>query len=654
MRHRGLPALLALLAAVAVGQDRRDLRIESVARLNPLEDTGTRWAVVVGISAYQNLPPGAQLQFAHRDGQDFAAFLRGRVGGALPPEHIRFLSNEQATLAQIRAALHTWLPASAGPQDIVYFFFAGHGVVDDQEQGYFVAHDSDPQNLHATALSFDEVDAALSREVRAGLVVLIADACHTGRLGWSSFQASLPSRAAQPLERIGQADRSFLKMLGSRPSEGSYEDPKLDGGHGIFTHTLLTGLIGDADRDGDHVVRASEAIDYVSRRVPELTAARQHPRVAGNFDARLALAAMEVPAPVRVTSLDVFGPARSSIYIDNTFRGMIRPEGSLRVEAVVPGAHLFAADFPDGSNLHGSVTLSEAPARVNIAPPPASALAQLRDRINAGRVLEPAGAWDYYRNQTFPVADRAAASALIGGALEELGQTCVGDYVQSTVTGLKRAMLSRAVDAFERLQTLRPGDGSVEVRKQFCRGRLLIAENRFGEAVTTLESVAKLDPRFACAYNALGVALGRVNRPKEAREAFETAAKLTPEWGLPPFQIASQLVAAGEPAKAVPYLEKAVTYNPRSITNRWNLVHALRLANSLQRAEREATELIRLSPNYAPVYVELAQVYEAAGDSARAADALDTYVLLAPNYSDTAQVREHAARLRKPAPSLRR
>src|SRR5262249_6751984 len=151
------------------------------------------------------------------------------------------------------------------------------------------------------------------------------------------------------------------------------------------------------------------------------------------------------------------------------------------------------------------------------------------------------GAWDYYRNQTFPVADRAAATALIGGALEELGQACVGDYVQSTATGLKRAMLSRAVDAFERLQTLRPGDGSVEVRKQFCRGRLLIAENRFGEAVSTLEGVVKLDPRFACAYNALGVALGRVNRPKESRLAFETAAKLTPEWGLPPFQIAAQL-----------------------------------------------------------------------------------------------------------------
>ena len=59
-------------------------------------------------------------------------------------------------------------------------------------------------------------------------------------------------------------------------------------------------------------------------------------------------------------------------------------------------------------------------------------------------------------------------------------------------------------------------------------------------------------------HNALGVALLRLNRPQEARTAFETAARLAPEWSLPLFQIAQQLVSAGNPAGAIPYLEKAV------------------------------------------------------------------------------------------------
>jgi tetratricopeptide (TPR) repeat protein len=383
--------------------------------------------------------------------------------------------------------------------------------------------------------------------------------------------------------------------------------------------------------------------------------------VAGTFDARLPLASSQLPPASsqlpRAVTLDVTGPAGSAVYLDNVFRGAIRAAGGLRVDALAPGPHAFSADFPDGSSLNGAVTLPDAPARVAIAPPGASPLAQLRARVNAGRVLEANGAWEFYRSQPFPAPDRAAAQALMAGALEEYGQACVADYVQSTATGLKRAMLQRAVDAFDRLQTMRPNDPSIETRKLFCRGRLLIAETRFAEAVVALEESLKRDSRFACAYNALGVALARVNRPKESRQAFETAAKLTPEWGLPPFQIAQQLVTSGEPGKAVPYLEKAVAYNPRSVVNRWNLAHVLRLAGNAGLAERAAAELIRLDPNYAPAYLELGQARETLGQPAMAAEAYDSYVLLAPNYAGTEDVRARAARLRgqaRPSPTLRK
>jgi uncharacterized caspase-like protein/tetratricopeptide (TPR) repeat protein len=649
---------LVLLAALCMAQEGRDLRIEIASRLNPLRDSGTRWAVIVGISSYQHLPDAAQLRFAHRDAAELSEFLRSAAGGALAGDHVRMLTDGQATLAQIRAALHTWLAGSAGPQDVVYFYFAGHAVLDEHDDGYFVTHDADPQNLHATALPFQEVDSLLSTRLRAAVVVMIADACHTGRLGWSSFSAAAPSRAGEPLGRIGQGDRSFLKLLASRPTEQSFEDEKLSGGHGVFTHTLLEGLSGPADADGDGVIRAAEAIDYVSRRVPELTASRQHPRVAGTFDARLALATSGLPpAPQRTFPLDVTGPAGTSVYIDNAFRGAIRAVGSLRIDALAPGPHAFSADFPGGARLNGAVTLPENPARVAIAPPAASPLEQLRARISAGRVLEDNGAWDFYRSRSFTGTERAAAETLMAGALEELGQACVGDYVQSTAMGLKRAMLQRAVDALDRLQTMRPNESSIATRQLFCRGRLLIAESRFAEAVVMLENSIKRDARFACAYNALGVALDRINRPKESRQAFETAARLTPEWGLPPFQIAQQLVTAGETGKAVPYLEKSVAYDPRSVVNRWNLAHVLRLSGNAARAEREALELIKLDPNYPPAYLELGQAREILGSAARAAEAYDSYLLLAPNYAATEDVRARVARLRgqsRTAPTVRK
>jgi predicted Zn-dependent protease len=318
------------------------------------------------------------------------------------------------------------------------------------------------------------------------------------------------------------------------------------------------------------------------------------------------------------------------------------------VDALASGLHAFSADFPDGSSLNGTVTLHEMPAQVTIAPPPPSALSQLREKIQSGQVLGPGGAWEFYRGRQFNAPEHATADAIISSALEELGQACVSDYVQSTSAGLKRPMLQRAVDAFDALRTLRPGDALVETRQLFCRGRLLIAESRFAEAVPVLESVIRRDERFACAYNALGVALARVNRAKESRQAFENAARLTPEWGLPPFQIAQQLVTAGEPGKAVPYLEKSVVLNPRSVVNRWNLAHVLRLAGNASRAEREAAELIRLDPNYAPAYLELGQAREMLGNTARAAEAYEAYVLLAPNYAATDDVRARVQKLHNP------
>ena len=574
--------LLCLISFSSLAQQpSRDLRNEPVAPASALGDRGTRWAVVVGISTYRYLPPGAQLHFAHRDAQEFAAFLRGPAGGGFPADHVRLLTNEEATLAQIRSALDTWLAGMTRPSDVVYLFFAGHGVLDNNDDGYFVAHDSDPQNLHATALSFQELDTTISTRLNARLVVLIADACHAGRLGWSSYAPDAPNRAAEPLARIGQGDRSFLKLLASRPSEQSFEDPEWKGGHGVFTQALLEGWNGDADADHDGVVRVSETIDYVSRRVPELTSARQHPRVAGTFDARVAMAlSRQTAAPPAVT-------------------------------LTVSGFFL-----------------------------------QLKARLEAGRVLEPDGAWDYYRGHTFAAAEAPLARAMVTGALEELGQACVIDYVQSTSTGLKRAMLQTSVDAFDRLRLLRPQDKGLEVRQLFCRGRLRIAEQRFAEAVPALESAIRLDPRFACAFNALGVALDHINRRAEARRAFETAAKLTPEWGLPQFQIAGQLLAAGERAEAVAFLERAVAFNPRSVTSRWNLVHVNRLLGRTGEVERQAAALLKVEPDYAPAYLELGLAYEAAGNRIKAADAYDAYVALAQNYVGTPAVRERAEKLR--------
>ncbi|MCX6602778.1 MAG: caspase family protein [Acidobacteria bacterium] len=583
-----------LLAGVLCAQQSRDVKWEAASAANPLRDKGTRWALVVGISQHANLGSGAQLQFAHRDAEEFAGFLLSAGGGALPPSQVKLLTNEKATLGAIRAELHGWLPNVAGPGDVVYVFFAGHGVVAERGEAYFVAHDSDPQNLHATGLGFREVEETLARRLRAGQVVLLADSCHAGQLGTAGF-----APAGEELEKFG--DRSVLKLLAGRPSERAFEDARWNAG--VFTHMLLEGLRGGADADGDRVVRVGEAIEYVTKRVAAETGARQNPRVAGQFDGQLALAVVGEERAGGSLALEVRGPVGAGVWVDHLYRGSLGRGGTIRVDGLAVGVHVVGSDV----GVEGRVNLSTGLSVVRLAV--------------AGD-------------------ERRAAE------LETAGQACVADYVASTAAGPKRALLTKAVQSLTELRQLRPWDTTVETRRLFCLGRLQIAGEAFQEAEQSLRASLARDPQFACARNALGVALGRLGRGEEARAQFVLAAELTQEGALPLVQIGNQMLAGGKVKEAVGYYERAVRLSPGARGNRALLVRGYRMAGRTAEARRGAEELIQLDATYAPGHLELARTLEAQGDGLGAAKAYEAYLLLAPNYGDSEEIRVKTQRLR--------
>ena len=641
---------ISLFVGLLPAQVTRDLGIEFDAA--PLPGTGKRWAVVIGVSSYKYAPPSAQLKYAHRDAEDFAQFLRSPPGGSLPANQIRLLTNGAATAGGIRSALANWLPQSAAANDIVYLFLAGHAVRGDHAEGYFVAHDSDPQNLHATAVSFAEINAAIGPRLRANTVILIADACHAGGIGWADNPAA-PSSMQGALEALGSPDRSVLKLLASRSREQSFEDARWGGGHGVFTFALLNGLIGAAERTPDGVIRAGELLEYVSRIVPEQTSARQNPRVAGSFDAALPLAVLATrrkPQPFEPASLRLTGVPGTVVYLDAQFRGTIRPNGLIVIDFVRPGVHQLSLEEPGAQPYEQELSLPAGITTLNLANAPEFALARL-ERLIATNLT---AAWQHFQTQPWTEQQRPQAAARIAQALEDSGQACVSDYVQSNTIALKAAMFQRAAESFQLLKTLRPADLSLDARALFCHARAEIAASRFPEAESSLRQSLKLDPNFACAYNALGVALQRQARLPEARGAFDEARKLTPNWALPPLQIANMLIAANEPGKARPFLEEATRLFPKSAGLQWSLARINRVLKRPEAFLAAAQAAIAINPNYAPIYAELGAFHESNGDAANAAQAFETYLTLAPNFPDSVAIRDRVQRLRRPAPSLRR
>ena len=649
---RVVGSVLALTASLLRAQTpNRDLKTE---RLTNLDRRGRLWAVIIGISHYENVPPQAQLHFADRDAQEFAAFLRTPSGGGFPSDHIQVLVNEQASLSAIRTTLGTWLPRSAEQDDVVYIFFAGHGVTEGDHDGYLLARDSDPQNLYATALSISELDRIITDRLRARNVVLIADACHAGNLGWSTRGAAEDVLISRYLAEIGQSGQGVLRLLASRPNERSYEDQKWGGGHGAFTYFLLEGLKGKADKDHDGVVRAAEVIEYLSSVVPEQTQALQHPQAAGHIDPAMGLAIVNGPAPTPATPapssrLELQGTVGTEVYLDNRYFGRIRPAGVLVLEGLSTGPHELSVDPPGSETVTRQISLpagrtllsltmavSKPPAPVN---PPL--VAAVRKAIAAGNILDARGAWDLYQqlvreNPREP--QRLPVEASLSTALEETGQRAINEYVRAPITELRRDMFHRAAQAFGDLETLRPGDQQLQAKQLFCAGRALVVDGKFQQAASLLERAASVDPQAGYIQNGLGIAYERLNKNREAVRSFQSAVRLSPAWALPHLHLGLQFQARGENT-AEKEFKTAVNLDPRQPFLRETLAAYYRGRGQYRDAERELNTLVEATPGYANAYRELGALYEATRQYPQAADALETYLRLAPNAADSATIR---------------
>ena len=236
-------------------------------------------AVLIGISQYRNLPKDLWLQYADADATALSRLLASPRGGAIPAGNMIVLTNERATTEAIRAALHTLTQDAATPNSTIYLLVAAHGTVDKQG-AYILTYDSDPGNLAGTALPMAELQTLVQHDLAAAAhVVFLADVCRAATIG------NLKTAAiGNAVEQLGEGAGEMLGLMAARPAELSFEGPQFGGGHGAFTWSVLEGLGGKADSDGDGAVTAGELIDYVRGSVSRLTNGKQHPRDFGNMD----------------------------------------------------------------------------------------------------------------------------------------------------------------------------------------------------------------------------------------------------------------------------------------------------------------------------------------------------------------------------------
>jgi WD40 repeat protein len=247
------------------------------------------FVLAVGIDHF-GLGSVTPLRYAAKDAAEVARALERALAGVYPaaPVSVSLLNDTAATRAGLTAALDR-LRREARPDDLLIWFVASHGTLDDQARYGIVLHDWDGRAAEASLYSANNLlDAA--RTLRPFRQLIVLDTCHAG--GVDSLVKGLYDARLSVLAR-----NMGLHILAS----ANATEEALDGyqGNGLFTHTLLQGLeAARADRDADRRIGVRELGDYARRetkRIARLLRHSQEPLLL-NYGKDIVLRAVE-PAP---------------------------------------------------------------------------------------------------------------------------------------------------------------------------------------------------------------------------------------------------------------------------------------------------------------------------------------------------------------------
>lgn len=240
------------------------------------ETTGNTYAIIIGISSYQNIN---KLQYADKDAKAFYDFLRSKSGGNVDSSNINLMLNSQARRANMTRALSKWLMQDKKPQkgDKVFIYFAGHGDaipgVSSFLLGWDVPNTGDPN------VDYDDNGGIMIEELKRRIkiisdngakVILITDACRGSEV-LSGGEKGQDNVSKDLLANDMEQKSGGLQFASCSTGEVSREDKVWGGGRGLFSFWLINGLYGMADKDGDGVITAGNLSAYVKDKVKEAT-----------------------------------------------------------------------------------------------------------------------------------------------------------------------------------------------------------------------------------------------------------------------------------------------------------------------------------------------------------------------------------------------
>lgn len=245
---------------------------------------GKRLGLLIGINQYQD-STFQPLQFAETDARALAQWLVNARGGGWNPSDVQVSLGSQATGEQIQTLIKQCCLSMAGPDDLVFIYFAGHAFVDQANgDGYLAlsntSHRQPASGLHLLSLARD----VLARS-GAAQVLFVLDCFQTGA-AWNARRASAGD--FKPL--FSPALLGGLQQLQGRlfycTCRGNESTPEAgEKGLGTFAYRTIVGLCGPAVDPATGQVTLQRLHTFLSESLPE----QHRPQVFGREERSLVL-----------------------------------------------------------------------------------------------------------------------------------------------------------------------------------------------------------------------------------------------------------------------------------------------------------------------------------------------------------------------------
>jgi tetratricopeptide (TPR) repeat protein len=228
-----------------------------------------KFALLIGVSEYSETSFAA-LPAATKDVEAMKQVLENPEIGDF--NEIKTLINPSQP--EMSEAIETYF-SDRQSEDLILFFFSGHGVKDEKRDLFFSARNTRKNReklTKSTAVAASFVrDSIKSSKAKRQIVIL--DCCFSGAFG------DLLGKDDDSLDIENQLSAEGIVVLTSSSStQYSFEQKNAD--LSLYTRYLVEGMkTGAADKNGDGFTSVDELHDYVSRKVQEAAPALVNPRI---------------------------------------------------------------------------------------------------------------------------------------------------------------------------------------------------------------------------------------------------------------------------------------------------------------------------------------------------------------------------------------